>query len=108
MINKKLNLLNYYRPNYFIYIALVFAKAFRLLYILIFNLNFNFDNFIIYIISNICFFIILNFVYISKNLYTVNQIKSRPKHSLLGLGITNLYIKDFCYLANALTSIKFI
>ncbi len=44
---------------------------------------------------------ILDLAYISKDLYKSNLVRSRPIYSL-GLGVTNLYIRDFCYLVNVL------
>ena len=49
---------------------------------------------------------ILNLVYISKNLYTFNEVKFRPIYLLLGLSIISLYIVNFSYLVNVLTSTK--
>ena len=47
---------------------------------------------------------ILNLAYANKDLYTSNQIKSRPINLLLCLNITSLDVKTFCHLVNALTS----
>lgn len=44
-------------------------------------------------------------IYISKNLYTSNQVRFRPIY-LLSLNITGLYTKSFCHLINALTFTK--
>lgn len=41
---------------------------------------------------------ILNIIYICKDFYIFNQIKSKPKYLLLSLDATNLYIKGFCHL----------
>ena len=38
------------------------------------------------------FFMILDLAYISKNLYTFNQVRSKPTY-LLGLGATDLYTR---------------
>ena len=44
-------------------------------------------------------------MYISKDFYIFNQVKSRLMY-LFGTGIIGLYICNFCYLVNILTSIK--
>ena len=46
---------------------------------------------------------ILDLVYMSKDFYIFNQVKSIFMYLLLGLSIINLYIRDFCHLVNALT-----
>ena len=48
---------------------------------------------------------ISNLVYISKDLYISNQVRSRPIY-LFGLRAIALYITGFCYLVNALTFIE--
>lgn len=48
---------------------------------------------------------ILNLVYISRDLYISNQVKSWPTYLLLGLVVTDLHIKSFGHLYNTLTSI---
>ena len=49
---------------------------------------------------------ILDQVYISKDLYISNQIKSRSIYLLVSLGSTDLSIRDFCHFVNTLTFIK--
>ena len=45
---------------------------------------------------------ILDLVYISRDLYISNQVKSKPIYLLLGLIIISLYTRNFCYLINIL------
>ena len=47
---------------------------------------------------------ILDFVYINKNLYASNQVRFRLIYSLSGLNNIDLYTRDFCYLYNTLTN----
>ena len=49
---------------------------------------------------------ISDLTYTSKNLYTSNQIKSKPIYLLLGLGAISLYTKSFYYLINILIFTK--
>lgn len=49
-------------------------------------------------------FIISDLVYISKNIYVFNQVKSRHI-GLLNISATSLYTRGFCYLVNIITFI---
>ena len=46
---------------------------------------------------------ILDRVYINKNLYVFNQVRSKPIYLLLGLDAISLHINGFYYLVNILT-----
>ena len=48
---------------------------------------------------------ILNLVYISKNLYTSNQVRFKSIYLLLDLNVVDLYTKSFYYLINILNFI---
>lgn len=80
------------------------------MYILIlnFNLNFKFNLWFCHIYHlQYTFFMIFNLVFISKNFYISNQVKSIPIY-LWNLKAISLYIRDFYYLVNILTFIEFI
>ncbi len=49
---------------------------------------------------------ISDLIYTSRGFLISNQVKFRPTCSLSGLSATGFYIRSFCYLINALTSIK--
>ncbi len=46
---------------------------------------------------------ILDLAYTKRDLYTFNQVRSRPM-SLLGLRATSLHTRGFCHLVKVLTS----
>ena len=50
---------------------------------------------------------ILDLVYINKDLYIFNQVKFKPTY-LSDLNIINIQIKGLCHLINILSFIKFI
>ena len=51
------------------------------------------------------FFMISDLVYISRDFYISNQVRSKPMY-LSNLNITGLYIRNLHYLVNALSSIE--